>query len=72
MADTPMIKILLTREQQLQLAAASGFFVGILQIRPDEVDAEGIPTASIPGLEALAERLARRQAPTEQPDAAES
>jgi putative phosphoribosyl transferase len=54
--DTPLaakrkVRIALTREQQLELAATTGVMLGILEIDAEALEAGELPWAQIPGLE---------------------
>ena len=57
----PMIKIPLTRDQQLQLAAATGLMLSELELDPEELTEGDLPWARIAGLADLQKRSAAHQ-----------
>jgi hypothetical protein len=48
MSGRLMIQIQLTREQELQLAAATGLLIGTLELNLDEMAEDGVVLAQVP------------------------
>jgi hypothetical protein len=58
MAERPMITIELTRDQQLEVLAATGLLVRALEVDPASLDEAGAAAASLPLPDWLKKRTA--------------